>query len=376
MSPRFHLILPIVRLLGLAMQVSAEGRITEEAWGAVEGLAVKKYTLRAEAGREVDVITYGATITSVRMPDRKGKLADVVLGFDSIEGYLGKENPYFGASIGRVANRIGDARYSLDGSEYRLSRNAGQNSLHGGKRGWSSKVWDGAIRGTSVVMSLLSEDGDEGYPGAVVASVVFRLTADGELRIEMKAFTTKPTPINLTNHSYFNLAGHGTNATEMYKHRVLINADRWTVTDAESIPTGELRPVEGSPMDLRNLTTLGEAIAKVPGAGYDSNFCLPEEDRPDAERFVAKAIHPESGRTLEVYSNQPGVQFYTSNFLPRANGTGILGKAGQKYFHHGAFCFETQNYPDAINHANFPDAVVRPSDLYHHVVVYKFGREI
>ncbi|KAK2576665.1 hypothetical protein KPH14_005327 [Odynerus spinipes] len=355
-------------LIAFAMAECKDSTITVQDWGSANGQAVQKFTLKNEAGQEVDIITYGATITGIRTPDNHGKIEDVVLGFDDIAGYLSSDNPYFGATVGRVANRIAKGRFTVDGVEYQVSQNIGENSLHGGTKGWSFKVWNATIENDSVVMTLLSEDGDEGYPGAVIASAAFRLLKDGELHIEMRSFTTKPTPINLTNHAYFNLAGHGTNAPELYNHSITLNADRWTVTDSNSIPTGEIRPVKDSIMDLRRPTVLGDVINKVPGGGYDYNFCLPEEcSKTNENRFVAEVVHPTSGRYMEVYSNQPGVQLYTANFLPNmSDSTGILGKSGKKYFRHGALCLETQNYPDAINHANFPDSVLRPGQLWHY----------
>ncbi|CAB0031428.1 unnamed protein product [Trichogramma brassicae] len=355
------------------MSSGNEKRISVEPWGTLNGKQVTKFTLKNGNKQEVDVISYGATITSIRTPDKTGKVEDVVCGFDNIEGYLRKDNPYFGATVGRVANRIGGGRFSIDNVPYQVSRNIDDKfTLHGGFKGWNSKIWEASVQNDTVVMALLSEDGDEGFPGAVIAFATFKLTDDGRLSIEMKATSTKATPINLTNHSYFNLAGHGTNAAEIYKHKVMIEADRWTVTDANSIPTGEIRPVDGSIMDLRKSTLLGDVINKVPGGGYDYNFCLTGKVDLEKEKFTARVLHPDSGRVLEVFTNQPGVQFYTSNFMPEAGTEGIPGKQGQKYFKHGAFCLETQNYPDAINNDNFPNSILRPQELYYHVVTYKF----
>ncbi|XP_011686021.1 PREDICTED: aldose 1-epimerase isoform X2 [Wasmannia auropunctata] len=352
--------------------MAARRSITTTTWGSVNGQEVKKFTLKNRASQEVDVITYGATLTAIRTPDKKGNVGDVLLGFDNIEGYLSSANPYFGATVGRVANRIGGATFVVDGQRYNVSKNLGQDSLHGGVRGWSFKVWDATIDGDRVVMTLISPDGDEGYPGTVTATVSFELKDDGGLCIEMKARSEKATPINLTNHAYFNLAGHATNAAELYKHVFVLNADRWTVTDSASIPTGEIRSVENSVMDLRCATRLGDVIDKVPGGGYDYNFCLP---KPADQKIhlIARVSHPDSGRLLTVYSNQPGVQFYTANSM--GGETGIAGKNGARYSRHAAFCLETQNYPDAVNHKNFPNSVLRPGDVYNHFVMYKFGVE-
>ncbi|XP_043595614.1 galactose mutarotase-like isoform X1 [Bombus pyrosoma] len=356
------------------MDSNGEQLISCTKWGSVDGRSIEKYTLKNNAGQEVDIVTYGATITSIRTPDKDGRIADIVLGFDKVEDYSSTVyKPYFGATIGRVANRIKNGEFTLNGKKYHLAKNAGQNSLHGGIKGWSSKIWNAAIQRNKLVLSLLSEDGDEGYPGDAVASVTFQLTIDGELRIEMKVFVTKATPINLTNHSYFNLAGHDGNASELYKHRFTLNADHWTVTDTESIPTGEIRSVLGTVMDLRNSTILGDVIDKVPGGGYDYNFCLRVNDTANERNVVANVLHPNSGRYLQVFSNQPGVQFYTANFLPERETPGIKGKNGTTYFKHGAFCLETQNYPDAVNQENFPNSILEPGQLYRHTVIYKFG---
>ncbi|XP_058799028.1 galactose mutarotase-like isoform X2 [Phymastichus coffea] len=355
------------------MDPTRASQISVQSWGQVDGKEVKIFTLRNSKTQEVDIISYGATITAIRTPDKAGKIDDVVCGFDNIEGYLSKVNPYFGATVGRVANRIGKGQFKIDGTQYQVSRNIGNNSLHGGLKGWNSKIWETSIENDTVIMTLLSKDGDEGFPGDVLASASFQLTDDGKLIIEMKSTSTKATPINLTNHSYFNLAGHGTNAAEIYKHQITMSADRWTVTDAESIPTGEILPVDNSIMDLRKPTILGDVINKVPGGGFDYNFCLPGCLHPDQEKFVAKVIHPNSGRTLEVLTNQPGVQLYTANFFPAVGADPIVGKQGKQYFKHGAFCLETQNYPDAVNHENFPNSILRPHHLYYHIVTYKFG---
>ncbi|XP_033223586.1 aldose 1-epimerase isoform X2 [Belonocnema kinseyi] len=358
-----------VSVSAMCTNLPNHGQFKVQSWGSLNGKDVKKFTFKNKCNQEVDVINYGATITSIRTPDKNNQLADIVLGFDHIEGYLGTDNPYFGATIGRYANRIGKASFTLDGVHYTLSKNDGENTLHGGFRQWNSKIWEANAVNNSVVMTLLSEDGDEGFPGTIIASATFTFNDDGELSIEMKAFSTKPAPINLANHSYFNLAGHSTNADEIYKHEVQINADCWTVTDSEGIPTGEIKPVENSIMDLRKPTILGDVINKVPEGGYDSNYCLPDSASKKT-KFDAKVIHPTSGRFLEVFTNQPGVQFYTSNTFPE---TGILGKSGKRYFKHGALCLETQNYPDAINHKNFPDSVLRPGNVYRHIVTYKVG---
>ncbi|XP_006624842.1 aldose 1-epimerase-like isoform X2 [Apis dorsata] len=375
MSTQFPHYIAVIVLLLLKSIMDSDGKelISVVQWGCIGNRSIEKYTLKNKVGQEVDIITYGATITSIRIPDKYGNIADIVLGFDSIEEYMMPYNPYFGATVGRVANRIKKGEFTLKGKKYHLTKNEGQNHLHGGTKGWNSKIWHADVQYNQLVLSLLSEDGDEGYPGDTIASVIFQLTKDGELCIEMKVFVTKATPINLTNHSYFNLAGHTGNACELYKHQFTINADHWTVTDAESIPTGEIRSVDDSVMDLRNSTILGDIIDKIPGGGYDYNFCLTMNNTENEKNLVATVLHPTSGRYLKVFSNQPGIQFYTANFLPESTGTGIRGKNGSEYFKHAAFCLETQNYPNAINHENFPNSILEPGKVYHHIVVYKFG---
>ncbi|XP_046613364.1 galactose mutarotase-like isoform X1 [Neodiprion virginianus] len=373
MHPVNSVMFIIVLRIGASFANSEAMSVTRQPWGTVQGEKVEIFTLKNGHGFEVDVISYGATIQSIRTPDKHGNIDDVVLGFDNIEGYLGSDNPYFGATVGRVANRIGKAKFNVDGVMYTVAENVPGGSLHGGLKAWDKKIWNATIRDNAVWMTLLSCDGEEGYPGAVIATVKFSVTNDGRLVIKMTAVSTKATPINLTNHSYFNLFGHSGNATELYKHEITINADRWTVTDEGSIPTGEIRSVANSIMDLRVSKQLGDVLPKVPSGGYDYNFCVPNDDGPKGDRFVARVLHPNTGRYLEVYSDQPGVQLYTSNGFPDEKTKGIVGKNGQQYFKHGAFCLETQNYPDAVNHENFPNSILRPGQTYKHSVTYKFG---
>ncbi|KAJ8936761.1 hypothetical protein NQ318_023198 [Aromia moschata] len=323
---------------------------------------VRRFTWRNASNITVQVITYGATITTMKMPDVNGTVNDIVMGFNNMEGYLNPLNPYFGATVGRVANRVGYARITIDDTTYNVSANLGKHQLHGGFRGFDKVNWNHHVNGTQVTLSYLSQDMEEGYPGDVVVNVTFELTNTNEFFIDFKAVSTKPTFVNLTNHSYFNLAGHNKGAEEMYKHIISINADYTTEVDENSIPTGKLLPVGGSVFDLRIPRVLGEVIHKIPGYdGYDHNFCVNKASQQE-NTFVARAVHPPTGRVMEVYSNQPGVQFYCSNSIPEdpkkfRGDAGPLqrleGKEGD-YFKHGAFCFETQNWPDAVNH--------RPSD--------------
>lgn len=343
-------------------------------------LSVRRFTWRNSSGVSVQVITYGATITSMKLPDKNGTVDDIVMGFDDMKGYLNPLNPYFGATVGRVANRIGYARITIDNDSYNVTANLGEHTLHGGIKGFDKVNWNPYIDGTKVTLSYLSKDLEEGFPGDVITNITFELTNDNRFLVDFKATSTKPTFVNLTNHSYFNLAGHGLGAEEVYKHLISINADHTTEVDKNSIPSGNLLPVADTIFDLRIPKVLGDGIEKIAGyLGYDHNFCITKGIAQE-NTFVARAVHPPTGRILEIYSNQPGVQFYTSNHIPEnpkdfkgdPAKLGVLtGKGGAKYYKHGSFCFETQNYPDAVNHKTFPPAVLYPGKLYHHTVEYR-----
>jgi len=352
---------------------------------------VKRFTFTNRNGVIIQVITYGATITTVKIPDRNGVFEDIALGFDDMNGYLNSANPYFGATIGRVCNRIGKAKFTLNGEEFTLAKNNGENTLHGGNIGFDKFNWSAIINDNKVIMSHVNDDGFEGYPGTVLASVSFELTEGNEFKVLFTATTTKPTPVNLTNHSYFNLAGHGAGYSGLYDHFIALNADKYTVTVDQSIPTGEIRNVSGTPFDLRTRQNLGRAMANLPLPGFDDNYCV-SKGTGQQLTFVAGVCHEKSGRTLEIYSDQPGVQFYTSNFIPDPDNTiyptgkkpaksapnpnqPINGKNGVLYRKHGGFALETQIYPDAVNHANFPNVILLPGDVYKHELVYKFGVE-
>ncbi|XP_052896369.1 galactose mutarotase isoform X2 [Anopheles moucheti] len=356
----------------VTLTVDGFGTVKHPKTGATE--TVKRFTWRNTNGMSVQVISYGAIITVMKVPDRNGRVDDVVLGFDDVQGYQTPNNPYFGATIGRIANRIGGGKFTLNGQEFQVTKNfENRHQLHGGKVGFDKYNWDAFVDGTVVTLTHTSPDGDEGYPGAVMVSVRYELKGDNRFEALFKAVSTKPTPINLTNHSYFNLAGHSTGHEEIYRHVVSINADKITDTDGDSIPSGKFICVGGTPYDLRIARELGPAMAKTVGEGFDDNFCI-TKGTEQGRTFTARVIHPHSGRVLEMYTDQPGVQFYTSNFMPdpNKNDPPIQGKGGAKYCKHGAFCLETQNFPDAINHANFPSAVLNPGALYVHEVVYKF----
>ena len=319
------------------------------------------------------IATYGGIVVSLTAPDRDGKFADVVLGYDRLEDYL-KSSPYFGAIVGRCANRIGGAKFALNGSTYTLFQNSGPDSLHGGARGFDKIVWNARVvksaKGPALELSCLSRDGEEGYPGNLAVKAVHTLTNENELRIEFTATTDAMTICNLTNHSYFNLAGNG----DVLKHEVYINASRFTPADAALIPTGELKPVEGTPFDFRKSTPVGARIkADDPqlkfGGGYDQNFVI---DKPSSQLGPhARVYEPTTGRVLEVLSTEPGVQLYTSNHF---NGS-TVGKGGVAYQRYAAVCLEPQHFPDSPNKPNFPSVVLQPGETYRNTIIYKFSAD-
>jgi aldose 1-epimerase len=339
------------------------------------GQAVDEYILTNANGMEVKIITYGGTITSVRVPDRSGNFTNVVLGFDNLLDYETK-SPYFGCITGRHGNRIANARFTLDGQEYQLAANDGKNSLHGGVEGFDNKVWEvEPIESDSEVgvsLHYLSPDGEEGYPGNLDTTVVYTLTNNNELRIKYAATTDAPTVVNLTNHSYFNLGGEGTG--HIYDHILWIDADRYTPVDETLIPTGELAPVEGTPFDFRIVKPVAPGQRSnhqqiVIAQGYDHNFVLNREDLTDHSMMLAARISdPNSGRVLEVRTTEPGLQFYAGNFL---NGT-LVGSGGHLYRQSDAFALETQHFPDSPNQPDFPPTILRPGENYETTTIFRF----
>jgi aldose 1-epimerase len=332
------------------------------------GETVELYTLKNAKGVEAAISTYGGVLVSLKVPDRAGALGDIVLGFDDFNGYL-KPPPYFGALIGRYGNRIAHARFTLDGVEYKLAKNNGDNSLHGGNRGFDKVVWKAKL-GNGLELTYLSKDGEEGYPGNLSVTVVYTLTDNNELKIDYTATTDKDTVVNLTNHSYFNLAGQGEG--DILAHQLTLNADRYTPVDKGLIPTGELRSVEGTPFDFRQPHAIGERIGSSDeqiglGGGYDHNFILNRTG--DGLSLAAKVNEAKSGRVLEVLTTEPAIQFYTGNFL---DGT-IAGKGGKIYGRRSALCLETQHYPDSPNHPSFPSTELKPGAVYHTTTVYRFS---
>lgn len=348
--------------------------ITKEAFGYTDGEEpVYLYTLKNAKGCEARITDYGGIIVSLTVPDRAGRPGDVVLGFSTLDEYL-KGHPYFGAIIGRYGNRIAKGRFTLDGAAYALAANNDENHLHGGLKGFDKVVWQAEIiegkDGQALALSYLSKDGEEGYPGNLSVKVVYTLTKDSELRIDYEATTDKPTVVNLTNHSYFNLAGEGSG--DILGHEMLLTADRFLPVDAGLIPTGDLRPVAGTPFNFTRPVAIGARIDHDDeqlrlGGGYDHCFVLNHQG--DSVALAARVHEPTTGRVMEVYTDQPGVQLYTGNFLDGSN----VGKGGLAYGHRSGFCLETQHFPDSPNKAHFPSTVLRPGQTYLSHTSYRFS---
>jgi aldose 1-epimerase len=353
---------------------SGEGQITQSPFGKTkEGTPVDLFTLRNANGVEAQICNYGGIVTSLKVPDRTGKFGDVVLGYDNLDDYL-KSSPFFGAMVGRYGNRIAKGRFTLDGVEYKLATNNGPNSLHGGIKGFDKEVWQSKSLvtpdGPALELSYVSKDGEEGFPGTLTVTAVYTLTRDNGLRLEYTATTDKDTVVNLTQHSYFNLAGKG----DVLGHQLYLNASRFTPVDSTLIPTGELRSVEGTPFDFRKPTAIGARINQDDqqlklGNGYDHCFVV---DKPMGKLgLLARVTEPTTGRVLEAYSTEPGVQFYTGNFL---DGT-LTGKGGWVYQFRNGFCLEPQHYPDSPNHPEFPSVVLKPGQVYRNTIIFKFSTE-
>lgn len=366
----------VLLVQGAMTVVDGQGKprgVTHAAFGKTsDGQSVEIYTLTNANGVELKAITYGGIIASLKVPDRSGKFADIVLGYDTLGGYL-KDSPYFGAIVGRYGNRIAKGQFTLNGKTYKLATNNGPNHLHGGVKGFDKVVWNATSKssadGVGVVFSRTSPDGEEGYPGNVQASVTYTLTDKNDLVVDYRATTDKATPINLTQHSYFNLAADG---RDILGHELTINADRYTPVDDTLIPTGELAGVAGTPFDFRRSTAIGARINAnhvqlKNGKGYDHNWVLNRTG--NGLQHAVRVVEPKSGRTIDIATTEPGVQFYSGNFL---DGT-IRGKDGHVYEHRSGFCLETQHYPDSPNHPNFPSAILQPGQTYSSKTVFTFG---
>ncbi|RZK17661.1 MAG: galactose mutarotase [Hymenobacter sp.] len=336
-----------------------------------DGTEIQLFTLTNTQGMKATISTFGGTLTSLLVPDKDGKLSDVVLGFDSVGGYLSPEfkkaNPYFGALIGRYGNRIAKGKFTIDGQAYQVGVNNNGNSLHGGNVGFNQKIWTAkpgtSADGQTLTLSYLSKDGEEGYPGNLRVTVTYTLTEANALRIDYAATTDKATPVNLTNHAYFNLAQG--QSKDVLAHQVTLPADRYTVVDDKQIPTGELKAVKGTPFDFTTPHAIGERIAQVPG-GYDHNWVL---NQAAGQHSAATVYEPTTGRTMEVTTDEPGVQFYTGNFLDGS----LKGQNGVVYGQHAGFCLETQHFPDSPNQAAFPSTILKPGETYHTSTSYAFG---
>jgi aldose 1-epimerase len=340
--------------------------ITEKPFGNTDGQAITEYTLTNANGMQLSIINYGGTITKLTAPDKAGKFGDVVLGYESLDGYLQKANPYFGALIGRYGNRIAHGKFTLDGKTYTLATNNNGNSLHGGNKGFDKVVWTAEKQGdNSLKLTYHSKDGEEGYPGNLDVTVVYTLTADNSVKIDYTATTDKATPVNLTNHAYYNLSA-GMDST-ILDNELQINANKYTPVDSLLIPTGQIADVKGTPFDFTTSKPIGRDIAQVKG-GYDHNWVLNKSG--NSLEKIATLYDPKSGRVMEVSTTEPGLQFYTGNFL---DGTLTNTKGGAKYVQHAALCLETQHFPDSPNHPNFPNTILKPGETYKTSTVYKFS---
>ena len=361
--------------VGCASMSKPTGTISQAPFGkTTDGTPVEIYTLRNYNGMEARIMTYGGIVVSLKVPDKNGKFGDVVLGYDNLDDYV-KNNPFFGALVGRYGNRIAKGKFTLDGKEYTLAQNNAPNNLHGGPVGFDKKVWkvaraDVGPDGPRLELTLLSPDGDQGFPGNLKVTVTYTLTDDNGLRVDYTATTDKDTICNLTQHSYFNLAGKG----DILNHQVFINADKFTPVDDTLIPTGELKPVAGTPFDFRTATAVGIRIDANDeqikfGHGYDHNWVI---NKPLGKLgLAARVTDPATGRAMEVWSTEPGVQFYTGNFLDGS----ITGKGGWVYELRNGLCFEPQHYPDSPNHPQFPSAELKPGQTYQNTIEYKFSVE-
>ncbi len=368
-------LLALLFIFASTFAVSAQVKMGKEIFGKTgDGQEVQLFTLSNKNGMEARIMDYGGIVVSLKVPDRTGKLDDVVLGLNTLDDYL-KGHPYFGALVGRYGNRIAKGRFTLNGVEYKLAVNNGENHLHGGIKGFDKRVWNAKFVKTakgevSLVLTYLSKDGEEGYPGNLNVTVVYTLTNNNELKLDYTATTDKDTVVNLTHHSYFNLKGEGNG--DILDHQLMINANRFTPTDAGSIPTGELKSVSGGPFDFTKSTVIGARINQPDqqlqfGKGYDHNFVL--DGRMGTVHLAATVFEPTTGRVMEVLTTEPGIQFYTGNFL---DGT-LTGKSGKVYQQRYGFCLETQHFPDSPNQPKFPTTTLRKGQTMHSTTIYRFS---
>jgi len=364
----------LIALAGMVAGCQGGGAMQVESFGEIEGREAQLYTLTNESGAFVKITNYGATVTELHVPDRDGAMGDVVLGFDTVEEYPEKSQ-YFGCTAGRCANRIAKGQFQIDGQRYQLATNNGPNHLHGGERGFDKVLWDAQPgAGNSLVLTYVSPDGEEGYPGEVRAKVIYAWTDDNELIVEMEATTDAPTVVNMVHHSYWNLDGHDSGT--ILDHELQIVAERYTPTDETLIPTGELSPVAGTPYDFRSAKRIGRDIGSIPTVGpddpggYDLNYVV--DGGASEMRLMARVVGADSGRVMEIEADQPGIQFYSGNFID-----GVVGKGGAVYPKNAALCLESQYFPDSINKQGpgWADVVLRPGEVYRHRMVHRFGVE-
>jgi aldose 1-epimerase len=351
-----------------------EKKILKETFGEFEGKKVDIYTLKNANQVEIKITNYGGIVTSIRLPDRNGQFDDVVLGYDNLQDYI-DNNPYFGCIVGRYGNRIGNARFTLGGEEYTLNKNDGENSLHGGIKGFDKVLWDAepviGEGGQSLKLTYLSKDGEEGFPGNLSATVTYTLTDDNSFIIDYLATTDQPTIVNLTNHTYWNLSGEGSG--DILKHELMLNADSFTPVDQGLIPTGEIRSIQNTPMDFTKPTAIGDRIDSDDeqlkfGKGYDHNWVL-NSNQSDELKLAATVYESVAGRFMEILTTEPGIQFYSGNFLDGS----ITGKSGKAYGFRNGFCLETQHFPDSPNKPEFPSVALSPGEIYKTRTVYKFS---
>jgi len=364
-------LLQLCVFLALSLTAFAESPIEKKKFGTTsDGQPVYAYTLTTSSGSSMTVLTYGGIITQLSVPDKDGKLGDVVLGLDNIDQYE-TQSPYFGAIIGRYANRIANGEFKLDDVTYKLATNNGPNTLHGGFKGYDKCIWSAETAitadGPSLRLSLVDPDGSENFPGTVRISVIYTLTADNTVKIQYFATADKPTPINFTNHSYFNLKDGG--RSSIFGHILQVEADNYLPVDSTSIPTGQIAPVKGTPIDFTSAKPIGQDLKAMGGhpIGYDHNFCLRTQDGSLSR--AASVDEPTTGRHMEVWTTEPGLQFYSGNFL---DGT-VKGKDGVAYQQYSAFALETQHYPDSPNHSDFPNTILKPGQIYRQITEYRFS---
>lgn len=370
-----YLLILVVLAIGACSQKNIQPQLfSKENFSAeIDGKTTSLYTLKNAGGVVTQITNFGGKVVNLWVPGKNGDLGDVVLGYSNIGDYQKTGEIYFGSLIGRYGNRIGQAQFQLNDTVYKLAANNGPNNLHGGVKGFNAVVWDAEQPDDrTLILKYLSPDGEEGFPGNLNVKVQYFLSDENELKIEYWATTDKPTPLNLTSHSFFNLKGEG--AGTVNGHILQINADNYTPVDSTLIPFGEIVPVEGTPMDFRSLTAIGSRVGQdfeqlKMGNGYDHNWVLNQQAQE--LKFAAKVVEPESGRTMEVYTNEPGIQFYGGNFLTGKE----IGKSGKAYNFRDALCLETQHYPNSPNQPEFPSTILQPGEEYYSICIYKFGVE-